>query len=450
MNKYIMLTLFYFCSCFVGIAQENKGIVLDSLSMEPLAGATIAINGKTVAITDIKGMFLLPQEALHDNDTITISYIGYLTLRVCYADFRRNNFTAKLTMDVRQLQDVVVTGSQELQSELHCKKLTNMPVGVYASDAVVTNGKIYIAGGDETVNHEVKVINQKNWNVWFQFNGRLQSYDIAIGTWEISPLSFTKRAYHRIHLHPASGRLYIIGGTQLGGVIGNFQLHKRREYLAETIDVYDRLRDTVLIDKMNPHQAANFASVLYKDNIIVMGGSIRKHESEQKVYSDKMHLYNLSSGYWYDLGVMPKGKETQAVLIDSVIYVVGGFRNAALDKMEAYDIATGKWTDEGKLLHPVGRAAIVAHDHKIYILDGSRIQVYNTKTKQTEGFYMISINVSLASMVYADGKLYIIGGMENNEASNENNEVSNENNEASNGLYSIDMAEFNKTRKYME
>jgi hypothetical protein len=49
---------------------------------------------------------------------------------------------------------------------------------------------------------------------------------------------------------------------------------------------------------------------------------------------------------------------------------------------------------------------------------------------------MIGINVSLASMVYADGKLYIIGGMENRKASNE--------------LYSIDMTEFNKTRKYTE
>ncbi|MDR1371029.1 MAG: hypothetical protein LBJ72_13040, partial [Dysgonamonadaceae bacterium] len=68
--------------------------------------------------------------------------------------------------------------------------------------------------------------------------------------------------------------------------------------------------------------------------------------------------------------------------------------------------------------------------------NGSRIQVYNTLTKQTEGFYMIGINVSLASMVYADGKLYIIGGMENRKASNE--------------LYSIDMTEFNKTRKYTE
>lgn len=243
MSRYIILMLLCLHFCFVGIAQKNKGIVLDSLSMEPLVGATIAMNGKTIAITDIKGMFLLPQEALHDNDTITISYIGYLTLRVCYADFRRNNFTAKLTMDVRQLQDVVVTGSQELQSELHCKKLTNMPVGVYASDAVVTEGKIYIAGGDETTDQAAKDINQKQ-NVWFQFNGRLQSYDIAAGAWEISPLSFTKRAYHRIHLHPASGRLYIIGGTRLGDIIGNFRSHKRREYLAEAIDVYDRLQDT--------------------------------------------------------------------------------------------------------------------------------------------------------------------------------------------------------------
>jgi hypothetical protein len=437
MNRGILLVLLYFCFYFACTAQENKGIVLDSLLREPLAGATIVINDKTVAITDTKGLFLLPH-SLHDNDTITVFYVGYSRLIIRYADFKRNNFTAELTTDIQQLRDVVVTGSQELQSELSCKKLADMPVGVYASDAVAADGKIYVAGGDETINKGVDIISQKPImkNVWFRFNGRLQSYDIAAGTWEISPLSFTKRAYHRVHLHPASGRLYIIGGTRLSGVIGNFRSHKKREYLVETIDIYDRLRDTVLIDKMNPHQAANFASVLYKDNIIVMGGSIRKREGGQKAYSDKMHLYNLSSGYWYDLGTMPKGKEAQAVLIDSAVYVVGGFRNASLDEVEIYDITTGQWTDGGKLLDPVERGAIVAHDHKIYILDGFHIQVYNTQTKQTEGFYMISINVPLASMVYAEGKLYIIGGKKDNEASNE--------------LYSIDMAEFNKTIKHTE
>ncbi|MDR1370202.1 MAG: hypothetical protein LBJ72_08795 [Dysgonamonadaceae bacterium] len=40
MSRCIVLILLYFCSCFAGIAWENKGIVLDSLSREPLAGIT--------------------------------------------------------------------------------------------------------------------------------------------------------------------------------------------------------------------------------------------------------------------------------------------------------------------------------------------------------------------------------------------------------------------------
>ncbi|TDO94546.1 hypothetical protein [Flavobacterium sp. 245] len=47
------------------------------------------------------------------------------------------------------------------------------------------------------------------------------------------------------------------------------------EYIQDKIEVLNINDQAIQVDNTNPHQAANFASFSYKDNIIVMGGYLR-------------------------------------------------------------------------------------------------------------------------------------------------------------------------------
>ena len=56
--------------------------------------------------------------------------------------------------------------------------------------------------------------------------------------------------------------------------LGGKRLSETRivDYLDNAIEIYDIKRDTVWTDYTNPHQATLLGSVVYKDNMIVLGG----------------------------------------------------------------------------------------------------------------------------------------------------------------------------------
>lgn len=69
------------------------------------------------------------------------------------------------------------------------------------------------------------------------------------------------------------------------------------EYLDEKIEIYDLEQNRVVTDNVNPHPAINFASFVYQNNLVVMGGSVKKVSDDHRVYTKKAHMLNLDTGY---------------------------------------------------------------------------------------------------------------------------------------------------------
>ena len=136
----------------------------------------------------------------------------------------------------------------------------------------------------------IREINQPNID-FTCYSGDLQIYDLASDEWKIITSQFQKRAYHNIHFY--DDKLYVIGGKRLA-------TNKRKEYLADKIEVYDTKNYTVKIDHTNPHQAVNFASVLYKDNLILLGGSTKLYDNGGKKILPKSSFIQ----YWNRLLVL--------------------------------------------------------------------------------------------------------------------------------------------------
>jgi TonB-linked SusC/RagA family outer membrane protein len=111
---------------------EITGLVTDAQTGEPLPGATVVISGTgTGTATDLDGNFVLDYS---EGEMLTVSYIGYRTEEIPIGS--TTYFTIRLTPDMAQLDEIVVTGYTSVRksnitgavSTVKSEELTKLPV----------------------------------------------------------------------------------------------------------------------------------------------------------------------------------------------------------------------------------------------------------------------------------------------------------------------------------
>ncbi|MBB4034661.1 hypothetical protein GGR21_000548 [Dysgonomonas hofstadii] len=444
-------------SVLLPLSAQNKIKVLDQATNTPIQGVSVQSDDLTKGtVTNKDGEFFLKDlPKIKETDILHFSHVSYTGKSISLRETIDNNYTVFLTENTRSLQGVTVEGKKiELKPFLSYKKLASMPKGLFSFGAQLVGDKIYVVGGNESVEQDdgLKAMSEANPHAqergneamfeefakrlesstkWVAYNNKMYIYDITSGKWETSKHEFKDRAY--LNMNYFNGKLYILGGKRLS-------TNRKFEYLDETLEIYDIRKDKIHTDKTNPHQAINFMSDICEDNIIVMGGSVKFRETsvkETKSYSDKIHLLNLKTGYWYQLGDMPQGKEAKGIVIGNKAYLIGGYNTKALETIELYDLSSGKWDTGTLLLYPCERPAITYNDNIIYIFDDGKIQTYNTRNGEINA-YLINLNLKYAEIYFHNEKLYILGGYEYNEFSKT----------PSASLYSVEFSEFKKTEKF--
>nr|WP_199002868.1 carboxypeptidase-like regulatory domain-containing protein [Flavobacterium sp. ASV13] len=430
---------------FFSIAQTINGVIVSQKNNLPIEDTNVfAVSSKVGTITNKNGEFtlkLLPK--YNNNEILEFSHIGYLTTKISLSDLSQQKFKVSLKEDIENLSGVTVSVNQKLtlKSKLSFKKLSPLKHPIFAFGSFLKDGKIYIIGGDgsresdpwkkltaEKPDPSLKDLQDelRQNSTLLLYKGDFSTYDIKTDSWEISPIKFAKRAYHNVHLYNNS--IYVLGGKRIS-VNGKF------EYLQDKIEVLDLNSNTIKTDNTNPHQASDFASFLYKDNIIVMGGSVKMTENGKKDFTNKVHLYNLTSGYWYELANMPTAKETTGITINDKIYLIGGTNGSPVSEIETFDLNTQKWQTEGELFSGIERPAIAYHDSVLYFFEARKMYVYNLNTKQLKE-YEIELPLKHSAMYFDNDKLYILGGV------NEKNYSKT----ASADVLSIDIEEFETTK----
>jgi TonB-linked SusC/RagA family outer membrane protein len=116
---YIVLAML--CLFFKVSAQENfglKGRVIDSITKQPLKGATIKLqSSKLSTSTNDNGDFILSSK--EKKGTITISFVGYKTGQINFIESKTGPFNISLSTDQSALKEVSVvsTGYQTIPKE---------------------------------------------------------------------------------------------------------------------------------------------------------------------------------------------------------------------------------------------------------------------------------------------------------------------------------------------
>lgn len=119
-----------------------KGSVVDANNQEPLMGATITINGKTAAVTDIDGNFQF--NAPESSKQISVSYIGYVAKTV---QIKNGVMTVTLDSNDKQIGEVVVVGygttrKSDLTGSVATVKAKDFNKGSISSPEQLINGKV--------------------------------------------------------------------------------------------------------------------------------------------------------------------------------------------------------------------------------------------------------------------------------------------------------------------
>ena len=443
MKNYILPFVLLF-SIYFSYAQTIKGVVLDAKTEQPIVGAHVYFNNtNNAALTNKKGKFKLklPIKKLKNN-TIHFSHIGYKNKELIYYK-NEKNYSIHLLDENLKLEEVKLLSKKKLKSKIQYKELIPMESELHSFGSLQINNKIYVFGGDKTLHVDAyrkiiddhpgislgEMLRKARTIINFEnYSENLFSYDIESNHWKTENMKLRKRAYHNTVYVPDNGKIYILGGKR-------YSRNKAFEYLDDKIEVFDMHNKTIEIDNTNPHQAVNAASFVYKDKIIVMGGSIKKKKNGKKIFSNKIHMFDIKSGLWYALNDMPTAKELNGVVLNDKIYIFGGYNGKTLNGVETYDLITGRWKKEGELFSSMNNPAIAQSNETIYLFENGKIFSYNTTTKELKK-YFIGLYLNASKMFVVNNKTYILGGFTKDEFSTT----------PSRNLYSVNLNEFEKTK----
>lgn len=387
MKTHLLLLLSAMVS--LSVHAQTQGQVTDAKDRQPLPGVNIYLQKDSagIGVTDRDGHFdLSALKKIAMSDTIVFSYIGYLSLRLTCADLRKSDYRVAMQAHAQALPEVSISGEKG-RSFLDYEPLEDLPMRLTSPASFVHDGKIYLISGTEKTLVGDSILSEK-----------MLIYDIAADAWTESPRKFARRNGHRAHYY--KGKVFVVGGKY-------WSTNRRLEYTAPQIEIYDMERDTLYVDRVNPHQAVKPATFIYDDCLYMMGGSVK-----ERVYSDKVHTLDLKTGVWYDTGiVIPEERLdfSAGVPVGHVVYFFGGWRMNSIWKVRSYDLLTGEWKDLCDLKECVFSPGVANCGDLIYIYENRSLQIYNIRTNRVTAYYFTD-GRCYTELFYAGGKLYLVGG----------------------------------------
>ncbi|MBT9919998.1 Kelch repeat-containing protein [Bacteroides uniformis] len=425
----LVIVLFMILGCTVISKAQTNGIVIDGENGLPLANVNIYLQKDSVGIgvTDVNGSFQTESFNRNGiNDTIVFSYIGYLPVRLTLGELKHLDYRVQMYVHSQQLSEVTIQ-SEYGRDFADYQSLKPLPRGVHSFASFIKDGKIYVLSGVETW---VPSMPTPFRNLEYP-SDRMFVYDIATDTWTKSPKRFIPRYCHAAVYD--RGKVFIVGGKRLS-------TNHRLEYTEPRIEIYDIDKDTVYIDEVNPHQASDPITFIYGDCLYVMGGTTKKNK-----FSDKVHLLDLKTGIWYDTGMdIPKERRDnmKGVLVGDVVYLFGGESVASKWMIRSYNLKTAVWSDLTSLKKDVTCPGIAVNGHLIYIYEDAVLQIYNTQTDTVKDYYFTEGSNS-SGLFYANGKIYIVGGYQQDDKSPIDNKNFSDNQSSaieSTSVFSVDVS----------
>ncbi len=214
MQKYSLILLIFILLPFNFFGQTHSisGLIIDSLSKEPLVGVSVSLSNNRGTITNKQGVFVLSSSLFNENKrkSLTISYIGYRSL-IYQLPSSSDRLVISIAPLEGQLQEVVVSTRAKSIIEKAIEKIpVNYPItpininGIlrvntsvndtdyfYKSDAAI---KVYAESYDKGSSQKVKVETNKTTVLK---NPKSKYFDFAPANFAGNFSSISDVVYHK-------------------------------------------------------------------------------------------------------------------------------------------------------------------------------------------------------------------------------------------------------------
>jgi hypothetical protein len=135
----------------------THGIVVDSLTLTPLQGVHVKVNGSNKGtVTDSKGEFYISAQRI---DTLVLSRVGYVDLSIPLF-FEEEDILIRLKERVRMLQEITISDTRLNPGEV-VRTPRTMPRKMSTADAFSSPWE-YFTRGQRDRRKTIKLINENN------------------------------------------------------------------------------------------------------------------------------------------------------------------------------------------------------------------------------------------------------------------------------------------------
>jgi len=208
----------------------------------------------------------------------------------------------------------------------HEKPLENVYIyntltDVWTKGPAMPPGRLRGSGGTVVYKDKIYLVCGIQDGHWDGFSTWMDEFDPATGAWTILP----DAPHARDHFNATvmGHKLYLAGGRRT-----SFKTHEIATLTVPEIDVYDFKKkgwETLPADKNLPTVRAGCAAVVYKDQLLIIGGeSVAQKESHHEV-----EAYDTQTGHWLKLPGLVTGRhDTGALTYKGSIYIAAGSANS--------------------------------------------------------------------------------------------------------------------------
>ena len=214
------------------------------------------------------------------------------------------------------------------------------------------------------------------------------------------------------------GRLYataVFDGDRSIYIFGGMTSKKRAvtiEYQVEKIDT--QTFDVSIVSEMPWPRKAASANMISHYAVISGGSKFDRKRSKKMVSTSTVSIFDTKNNRWLEGADMPTQKETKTVLVNNLIYALGGFNGRALPAFERFNLSTNEWQALPPLPRDMSAQSVAVLGNHIFTFgDYQQMDVnyqvdLNTGTWQKLDIGFTPTRHSAATTL--NNTIYVIGG----------------------------------------